>query len=65
MMSEPSLLSDKCFVEFQFYYGPFDCHKSLIRQLLQANGGTKYFFSHGLDYSENVTNCRILPLSRY
>lgn len=64
-MSELCLLSDKCFVKFQFYYGPFDCHKSLIRKLLQANGGTKYFFSHGLDYTENVTNYRILPLSRY
>ena len=40
MMSEPCLLCDKCFVKFQFYYGPFDCHKSLIRKLLQANGGT-------------------------
>ena len=65
MMSELCLLSVKCFVKFQFYYGPFDCHNSLIRKLLQANSGTKYFFSHGLDYSENVTNYRILPLSRY
>ena len=65
MMSELCLLSVKCFFKFQFYYGPFDCNNSLIRKLLQANGGTKYFFSHGLDYSENVTNYRILPLSRY
>lgn len=65
MMKELCLLSDKCFVKFQFYYGLFDCHKSLIRKLLHANGGTKYFFSHGLDYSENVTNYGTLPLSRY
>ena len=35
----------KSFVKFQFYYGPFDCHNSLIRKLLKANGSTNYFLS--------------------